>query len=741
MPVHRSGRRGCFQWGHHGAVYCGPGARQRAERQGRAARAHGYRGREAASDDVPPIVVEANDRYPRAGPVVDGLVVRDRVPNTDSIEGYFGEHWTLRHVRVVPMADFGSAGYASADDTARSQRLASQIRESGEINPLIVGYEATGPFIIEGGHRHAALHYLGKQAFPALVVVSLDGGPETSALALTESYEPDLSYLLGPRGAVRAIGPEDGPEPPAHGIARYRSPHGSTRYVYYVDGAPVSALQVTSRDRRHARVANVWTAPHARRRGYATLLLQRARRDFKTVEHSDDLSPDARAWIERVGEAGLREARGSWAVVWLQGGEWVPYQRDLSRARASRLARDLQYTLSPRWYGRNIPAKAVPDSAHLGVREDVDAQDAIDYVRRQPEPPGWSGDVAISIRFDPKAVSYTYRGRREDLPLRSIPVDRLVATQPTVDRDALIQLLSGGLDQAPPILVLQVGDWFWVQDGHHRADAALLLGRETIEAYLRPPPAPWDVAERRRGPRSDHLLLRAPPAEIDWEGYLGRGEARYVDRVVRPQMPDVVARAAAAGMPPGVEYVGAGMTGVVFCAGDVAFKVARDTREVDRMMLEEEAEWLAAASAVPEVAPHVARFHRFDPDNVVIERDCPHPDPDQSLWRWESKLYELHKSIERAMLPNGWTAPEFKPDSYVLTPRGPVLVDASLPMRVGAALAQYVEDVVAGARPLWTRNPHDLTFYVRSEIGKTLTQAEADHLQAILVERWPEARW
>lgn len=241
--------------------------------------------------------------------------------------------------------------------------------------------------------------------------------------------------------------------------------------------------------------------------------------------------------------------------------------------------------------------------------------------------------------------------------------------------------------------------------------------------------------------------LLAPPRlkemtpSADWEDYLAPGETRYIPAVVRPQMPDVIARAMAAGMPSGTEYVGAGMTGVVFCAGDTAFKVARDTREIDHQMFDEEAEWLASASVVPAVASHVARFWRFDPENLVIVRDCPHPDPDQSLWRWESRLHELHGAIERSMLPHGWTAPEFKPDSYVLTPRGPVLVDASMPSRVGAVLAQYVEDVVSGARPLWTERPHDLTFYVRREVGQTLTQAEADHLQTILERRWPEARW
>jgi hypothetical protein len=196
---------------------------------------------------------------------------------------------------------------------------------------------------------------------------------------------------------------------------------------------------------------------------------------------------------------------------------------------------------------------------------------------------------------------------------------------------------------------------------------------------------------------------------------------------------------AASARPP-LEYVGAGMTGIVFCAGDVAYKVARDTRPIDHQIFEEEAEWLEAASHVPEVAPHVARFRHFDPENLVIERDCPHPDPDMSAWRYgEGKLFDLHGRIEREMIPHGWTAPEFKPDSYVITSRGPVLVDASMPSRVGAELAQYIEDVVSGERELRTTQPSDLAFYVRREIGQTLSKDEAERLLKFIGSKWPNA--
>lgn len=43
MPVHKSGSG--YQWGNHGKVYHGANARSKAAAQGRAAYAHGYRGK------------------------------------------------------------------------------------------------------------------------------------------------------------------------------------------------------------------------------------------------------------------------------------------------------------------------------------------------------------------------------------------------------------------------------------------------------------------------------------------------------------------------------------------------------------------------------------------------------------------------------------------------------------------------------------------------------------------------
>jgi len=221
----------------------------------------------------------------------------------------------------------------------------------------------------------------------------------------------------------------------------------------------------------------------------------------------------------------------------------------------------------------------------------------------------------------------------------------------------------------------------------------------------------------------------------DWRNYLVPGDDQYIPQPILPQMSDIVARAIASGAPIPLEFMGAGMTGVVFCAGDVAYKVARATKPINHSFFEDEAEWLAAAARVSDVAPHVARIYRFDPDNLVIEREC--PKSDRSTYSYgESKLFDLHQEIGHAMIPHGWSAPEFKPDSYIITARGPILVDASMPSRVGEELVRYVEAAVSGERQLWNTRPSDLAFAVRSEVGRTISKGESDRLEDLIEQRW-----
>ncbi|KKK81254.1 hypothetical protein LCGC14_2815330 [marine sediment metagenome] len=122
--------------------------------------------------------VDWNSRYPLAGNVVSGLRVSEQIDNMSSINASLYQYEILPNVREVPMSDFGSPkpcdNFYARTDIERCRSLASEIRESGEIMPLIIVVDDKGPYILEGGHRFVALHELGVQTFPALVVVDLD---------------------------------------------------------------------------------------------------------------------------------------------------------------------------------------------------------------------------------------------------------------------------------------------------------------------------------------------------------------------------------------------------------------------------------------------------------------------------------------------------------------------------------------------------------------------------------------
>jgi hypothetical protein len=133
------------------------------------------------------------------------------------------------------------------------------------------------------------------------------------------------------------------------------------------------------------------------------------------------------------------------------------------------------------------------------------------------------------------------------------------------------------------------------------------------------------------------------------------------------ELDEAAVRAARAGAKGGLEYQGAGATGIVFCddRGN-AFKVARRGREDS---VAEEAEWLTKAAQVPGAREHVARNTRYDKKHDVLVRECVRGMTGTP--RQTSKLFDIHKDIRAAMGPYGWLSPEFKEDSYVMA-RGSV---------------------------------------------------------------------
>lgn len=181
------------------------------------------------------------------------------------------------------------------------------------------------------------------------------------------------------------------------------------------------------------------------------------------------------------------------------------------------------------------------------------------------------------------------------------------------------------------------------------------------------------------------------------------------------------ARALRAGARAPLEYIGMGMTGVVFCdARGRGFKVGRRDSPVHRKMLSEEAEWLSVAATVPEIRAHVPRFYRYHRRENVIERECLRAQERRGYHTPRVDRYTMHERIDRAMRAHGWSSPEFKDDSYVFSPgRGLVLVDASMPHRVGKRLAARAAEVLRGAR-FFDESPSDLAWALRMEAGKSL---------------------
>ena len=118
------------------------------------------------------------------------------------------------------------------------------------------------------------------------------------------NMERPKGFLGGPGEAV-AIGPESGRPPKSgNGIARFVSRHGSYRYVAFVDGRGVSALQVMSKDGEHGRIAIVFTDAAYRREGWASKLLKRARQDFESIDHAPEIdrTQSGLLWSSAVGE-------------------------------------------------------------------------------------------------------------------------------------------------------------------------------------------------------------------------------------------------------------------------------------------------------------------------------------------------------------------------------------------------------------------------------------------------------
>ncbi len=205
----------------------------------------------------------------------------------------------------------------------------------------------------------------------------------------------------------------------------------------------------------------------------------------------------------------------------------------------------------------------------------------------------------------------------------------------------------------------------------------------------------------------------------------------HAHKVIELELEEAAERATRAGAEGTLEYQGAGASGIVFCdEHKTAYKVARRGRQDS---VREEAEWMRKAGQIPGVREHVARGVRWDNENHVLVREC--VKGTTGAWKDSTKLHKIHQSIRTGMTPYGWYAPEFKEDSYVFARgRGPILIDASMAIRVGGELVRYTQDVIEGRRPK-TERLEDIAFAVRSERGRSIPAPVADKLLAKLRAR------
>jgi hypothetical protein len=90
----------------------------------------------------------------------------------DTADAHFTSSEVLKGVHDVPLKTLGLTGYDDAKSVARIARLAEQIKESGEVSPIMVGIDRNGEaYVMEGQHRARALQLLGSDSIPAKIVL------------------------------------------------------------------------------------------------------------------------------------------------------------------------------------------------------------------------------------------------------------------------------------------------------------------------------------------------------------------------------------------------------------------------------------------------------------------------------------------------------------------------------------------------------------------------------------------
>jgi hypothetical protein len=201
------------------------------------------------------------------------------------------------------------------------------------------------------------------------------------------------------------------------------------------------------------------------------------------------------------------------------------------------------------------------------------------------------------------------------------------------------------------------------------------------------------------------------------------------------EIAEAAERAVKAGGEAPLEFVGIGMYGVVLCDQHHAYKVSRGKNP---RFLGDEAEWLATASQIREVRPHIATFVDWDKGLGVITRECVQGRP--GGWGAADKVRAVFSKIEPHMLAAGWGMPEFKEDSVVFDEAGRgKLVDAGSANRISNRLASYIESVIAKKRPQgeshFEERIQDLAWQLQRELSENPKAIAQGRLEPPLDDR------
>jgi hypothetical protein len=130
---------------------------------------------ENEDQQIQDLINKFSQEYPIAGPTVDGIKVREHVPNMGSIQASLTDYEILPKIRVFPIYDFpGCSYYRTTTDLARCKKLIDEIQINKELNPLIIVEEKNGPYVLEGSHRISACVDLGLKEVPAIIVIDIE---------------------------------------------------------------------------------------------------------------------------------------------------------------------------------------------------------------------------------------------------------------------------------------------------------------------------------------------------------------------------------------------------------------------------------------------------------------------------------------------------------------------------------------------------------------------------------------